>query len=49
MDGIPLLLGDAELLAGFIRLGAPEDHEVALDLRELVVFLLGAVHWVTGL
>jgi hypothetical protein len=34
---------------GFIRLGAPEDHEAALDLRELVVFLLGTVRWVDGL
>jgi hypothetical protein len=49
VDGVHLLLGDAALPAGFIRLGAPEDHEAALSLGELVVFLLGTVRQVTGL
>jgi hypothetical protein len=31
------------LLAGFIRLGAPEDHEATIGLGELIVFLLGTV------
>ena len=41
--GIHLLLGDAALPVGFIRLGAPEDHEAALSLRELLIFLLVAI------
>jgi hypothetical protein len=49
VEDIHLLLGDVTLLAGFICLEAPEDHAAALDLRELVVFLLGAVHRVTRL
>jgi hypothetical protein len=32
------------LPTGFIRLGAPEDHEAVLNLGELIVFLLGVVH-----
>ena len=48
MDGVHLLLGDAALPAGFICLGALEDHEAALGLEELIVFLLGAVCRVTG-
>ena len=32
VDGIHLLLSDAALLAGFIRLGAPKDHEILLGL-----------------
>jgi hypothetical protein len=32
VNGVHLLLGDAMLLAGFIGLGALEDHEVALGL-----------------
>jgi hypothetical protein len=34
---------------GFIHLGSPEDHEAALGLRELIVFLLGAICRVAGL
>jgi hypothetical protein len=49
VDGVHLLLGDAALPTGFIRLGAPEDHEAALGLGELIVFLLGAICRVTGL
>ena len=48
MDGIHLLLGDAALMVGLMRLGAPEDHEVALGLGELGV-LLGVVRWFTGI
>jgi hypothetical protein len=43
VDGVHLPLGDAALPAGFIRLGAPKDHEAALGLGELVVFLLGTI------
>jgi hypothetical protein len=43
VDDVHLLLGDAALPAGFIRLGALEDHEATLSLGELVVFLLGTV------
>jgi hypothetical protein len=43
VDSIHLLLGDAVLPAGLVRLGAPEDHEAAYGLEELVVFLLGVV------
>jgi hypothetical protein len=49
VNDIHLLLGDATLLAGFVGLGALEDHEAALGLWELVVFLLGASCWVIGL
>ena len=49
VDDIHLLLDDAALSMGFIRLGAPKDHEATLGLRELVVFLLGTVHQVAGL
>ena len=41
VNGVHLLLGDAVLPVGFIGLGAPEDHEAALGLRELGVLLLG--------
>jgi hypothetical protein len=44
VDGIHLLPSDAALPTGFICLGAPKDHEAALDLGELIAFLLGAVH-----
>jgi hypothetical protein len=47
--GVHLLFGDVALSAGFIRLGAPKDHEAALGLEELNVFLLGTVHRVIGL
>jgi hypothetical protein len=43
VDGVHLLLSDAALLVGFIRLGAPEDHEATIGLGELIVFLLGTV------
>ena len=49
VDSVHLLLGDAELPVGFIRLGAPKDHEAALGPRELVVFLLGTIRWVADL
>jgi hypothetical protein len=49
VDGIHLLFSDVALLAGFICLGTPEDHEAALDLRELIIFLLGIIRRVTGL
>jgi hypothetical protein len=49
VDGVHLLLSDLALLAGFICLGAPEDHEAALDLGEIIVFLLGAIRRVTSL
>jgi hypothetical protein len=49
VDGIHLPLGDAALPVGFICLGAPKDHKVALDLGELVVFPLGAVYQVIDL
>jgi hypothetical protein len=38
VEGIHLLFGDVALPAGFIHLGAPEDHEVVLGLGELIVF-----------
>jgi hypothetical protein len=49
VGGVHLLLGDAALPAGFIRLGAFKDHEAALGLGEHIVFLLGAIRRVTGL
>ena len=49
MDCVHLPLGDGALLAGFMCLGAPKDHEVALSLGKLIVFLLGAICWVIGL
>jgi len=48
VNSVHLLLGDVALLARLVRLGAPEDHEVALGLRELGVFLLGVVRQVAG-
>jgi hypothetical protein len=42
VTGAHLLLSDAALPAGFVGIGAPEDHEEALGLGELSVFLLGA-------
>jgi hypothetical protein len=30
VEGINLLLGDAALPAGLVRLGAPKDHETAI-------------------
>jgi hypothetical protein len=49
VDGVHLPIGDATLPVGFICLGAPKDHKAALDLGELVVFLLGVVYQVVGL
>ena len=49
MDTVHLLLYDVALPAGFIGLGAPKDHEAALGLRKLIIFLLGAIRWVVGL
>jgi hypothetical protein len=42
VNDVHLLLSDAELQARFVDLGAPEDHEAALGLGELSVFLLDA-------
>jgi hypothetical protein len=39
VNGVHLLLGDAALPAGFVCLGALEDHEVAISLGELGVVL----------
>jgi hypothetical protein len=39
VDGIHLLLSDAELSVGLICLGAPKDHEAMIDLRELGIIL----------
>ena len=44
VDGVHLLLGDVALPMGFIRLGASKDHEAALSLGKLIIFLLGTVH-----
>jgi hypothetical protein len=49
VDNVHLLLVDVALTVGFMHLGAPEDHEAALSLRELVVFILGAVRRVAYL
>ena len=43
VDGIHLLLGDASLAAGLIRLGSPKDHEALLGLGKLGVFLLDTI------
>jgi hypothetical protein len=49
VDGVHLLLGDVMLPAGFVRLGAPEDHEVANSLWKLGVVLRGGVYRLIGL
>ena len=49
VNGIHLLLSDAVLPTKFIGLESPEDHEAALGLRELSVFLLGIACQVAGL
>jgi hypothetical protein len=49
VNDIHLLFCDAALSAGFIGVGAPEDHEVALGLGEFGVFLQGASCQVIGL
>jgi hypothetical protein len=49
VNSIHLLFGDAALPAGFIGVGAPKDHEAALGLQELGVFLLGTPRQVASL
>ena len=49
VKGVHLLLGDTALPVGFILLGAPENHEAAIGLKELSVVLRGSVRWVAGL
>jgi hypothetical protein len=49
MNDVHLLLYDAALSAGFICLGAPEDHEAMIGLGELGVVLRGGVRWLIGL
>ena len=49
VNGVHLLFGDVALPVRLVGLGAPEDHEAMLGLRELGVFLLGAICWVTSL
>jgi hypothetical protein len=43
VNSVHLLLSDTALSVGFIRLGALEDQEAAIDLRELSVILRGNV------
>jgi hypothetical protein len=43
VNDIHLLLDYAMLQAGFVRLGAPEDHEAVIGLGELGVILRGSV------
>ena len=43
MDSVHLLLSDATLPAGLVRLGVLEDHEALLGLGELGVFVLGII------
>jgi hypothetical protein len=49
VNDIHLLFGDTMLSARFVGMGAPEDHEAVLGLKELSVFLLGTSRWVTNL
>jgi len=49
VNSVHLLLSDVALSVGLIRLRAPKDHDAALNLRELVIFLLGTSHWVANL
>jgi hypothetical protein len=49
VNGVHLLLGDTTLPAGFVGFEASKDHEAALGLWELIVFLLGASCWIIGL
>jgi hypothetical protein len=49
VDGVQILLSGVAMPVGFVRLGALEDHEVALGLGELIVFLLGVVRRVIDL
>ena len=39
VNGVHIPLGDVALPAGFIRLGAPKDHEAAIGLKQLSVIL----------
>jgi hypothetical protein len=49
VDSVHLLLSDVALPAGFICLGALEDHEAKLGPGECIVFLLGIVRRVASL
>jgi hypothetical protein len=49
VDDLHLLFDDAALPVGLVRQGAPEDHEIAIDLGELSVVLRAGVHWFTSL
>jgi hypothetical protein len=49
VNDIHLLLGDVAQPTGFVCLGAPEDHEVAIDLGELGVVLWSGVRWLASL
>jgi hypothetical protein len=49
MDGMDLLLSDAVVPAGFVCLGAPKDHQAAIGLGELSVFLKGCFGRVASL
>jgi hypothetical protein len=43
LNNIHLLLSDAALMSGFEGLGAPEDHEALLGLRELGVLPMSII------
>jgi hypothetical protein len=43
LDSIHLLLSDMALMSGFEGLGAPEDHEALLGLRELGVLSMSII------
>jgi hypothetical protein len=45
MDGVHQRPDDVALPTGLVRLGAPEDHETVIGLRELDVVLWGGVRW----
>ena len=49
MNSVHLLFSDAALPMVFVGMGAPEDHEAALGLQELGVFLLGPSYWFASL
>ena len=49
VDSVHLLLGDAVLPAGLVHLGALEDHEAAIGLKEFGVVLYGSVRWLASL
>jgi hypothetical protein len=49
VDNVHLLLSDVVLLAGFIRLGAPKDHEAMVSLRKLSVIFWGSIHRLASL